>query len=241
MKFKQHYIDNLLFSSQSLQKSTVLPLFLEKPWAELGIRGDFVAEDRRIRKTKEALKNSLFSLLEEKPIGKITVKEVVDKADINRSTFYHYFYDVRDMLEKLENEVYHQFECLIEEAYQNRNTISASAFATENQVDKAGFYINFLEEICQIVSKNQVFFRSILGDNGDPSCRHKLLKLIEKHSQALFEEFYRNNKEKGPFRFSFVAGGVIGVIKFWVDGKCVESPEFISSTIHEMIYPLLSF
>ena len=62
--------------------------------------------DRRIRKSKESLKNSLIGLMKEKPVNNITVKELVSVADLNRSTFYNYYCDIPDMLEKLETELY---------------------------------------------------------------------------------------------------------------------------------------
>lgn len=48
--------------------------------------------DRRVRKTKSQLRKGLARLMQEKSIGEITVKELVEEVDINRSTFYlHYF------------------------------------------------------------------------------------------------------------------------------------------------------
>ena len=47
--------------------------------------------DRRVRKTKSQLKTGLAQLMREKSIREITVKELVDAVDINRSTFFlHY-------------------------------------------------------------------------------------------------------------------------------------------------------
>lgn len=63
-------------------------------------------EDRRIRKTKKALRQSLFKLLEEKPISQITVTELASAADVNRSTFYIYYDDVYDMMDKIQEEIY---------------------------------------------------------------------------------------------------------------------------------------
>ena len=45
------------------------------------------ASDRRIRYTKQAIKDSLFALMQETPVEKITVKELCAAADINRATF----------------------------------------------------------------------------------------------------------------------------------------------------------
>lgn len=63
-------------------------------------------EDRRVRKTKKALRQSLFKLLETKPINQITVTELAASADINRSTFYIYYSDVNDMMDKMQEEIY---------------------------------------------------------------------------------------------------------------------------------------
>ena len=51
-------------------------------------------EDRRVRRTKNNLRNSLFALLEEKSINQITVTELTTLADVNRSTFYLYYNDI---------------------------------------------------------------------------------------------------------------------------------------------------
>ena len=63
-----------------------------------------IHEDRRIKKTKKALRKSLFKLLEEKNISQITVTELALAADINRSTFYIYYDDVYDMIHVVEFE-----------------------------------------------------------------------------------------------------------------------------------------
>lgn len=52
--------------------------------------------DRRILKTRAAIKEAFFSILEYKPVEKITVRELCDKADINRSSFYDHYIDYPD-------------------------------------------------------------------------------------------------------------------------------------------------
>ena len=49
--------------------------------------------------TKKMLADMLISLLQTKPISKITVSEIVNLCDINRKTFYYHFQDVYDLLE----------------------------------------------------------------------------------------------------------------------------------------------
>ena len=68
------------------------------------------AEDRRVKRTKRVLRECLFSLLEEKSIDDITVKELTEAADVNRSTFYFYYNDINDMMMQIQNEIFEVFE-----------------------------------------------------------------------------------------------------------------------------------
>lgn len=60
--------------------------------------------DARVRYTKMVIKQCFFRLIRQKSISKITVKEICEFAQINRSTFYKYYADPYDLLEKLEEE-----------------------------------------------------------------------------------------------------------------------------------------
>lgn len=51
------------------------------------------AEDRRIQKTIDLLRKALLSLIAEKPYDAIVVKEILDRANVGRSTFYTHFRD----------------------------------------------------------------------------------------------------------------------------------------------------
>ena len=58
--------------------------------------------DARVRYTKMVIKNSFVELLAKKPLTKVTVKEICELSEINRATFYKYYCDPYDLLEKLE-------------------------------------------------------------------------------------------------------------------------------------------
>ena len=58
-------------------------------------------DDRRTQYSKRVIKESLFQLMQEKPINKITVKELCERADVNRSTFYAYYTDIYDLDRKI--------------------------------------------------------------------------------------------------------------------------------------------
>lgn len=65
--------------------------------------------DRRVRKTEALLLKGLMQLMETKDIRDISVKELSDLVDINRSTFYLHYSDIYDMLAQIENELFIEF------------------------------------------------------------------------------------------------------------------------------------
>lgn len=75
--------------------------------------------DARVRYTVHMIQNVFLELLKEKPVAKITVKEICEHAEINRSTFYKHYQDVYDLMEKLENEAVEAFEKLLDSYVQN--------------------------------------------------------------------------------------------------------------------------
>ena len=62
-------------------------------------------QDVRVQKTKKSIQEALFALLSEKPINKITIKELADKANINRKTFYAHYTGIEDIVNELEDEL----------------------------------------------------------------------------------------------------------------------------------------
>ena len=61
--------------------------------------------DIRIEKTKTAIHNTFLELRSKKPLEKITIKELCEKAQINKSTFYSHYRDIYDLSDQLETDV----------------------------------------------------------------------------------------------------------------------------------------
>ena len=65
-------------------------------------------EDRRIRKSKSALKRALFEQIMKKRFSKITVSEICESADVNRSTFYSNYEDMQALLSDIHNDFFEE-------------------------------------------------------------------------------------------------------------------------------------
>lgn len=61
--------------------------------------------DYRIEKTKKSIYNAFIELRSKKPLEKLTVKELCEAAQINKSTFYTHYKDVYDLSDQIESEI----------------------------------------------------------------------------------------------------------------------------------------
>lgn len=61
--------------------------------------------DRRVIKTKNAIRGAFAQLVSEKELGSITIKELAAAADINRKTFYNYYSDIGGIIDEIEDEL----------------------------------------------------------------------------------------------------------------------------------------
>ena len=104
--------------------------------------------DRRILKTKRALRESLLYLLKEQPIQKISVSRLCEKSDINRSTFYTYYSSPMNLLESIEDEILNTLE---EDMIQ---------FEKENSISQ------LMNSIIFYISEHKQLVRLLFSDHG---------------------------------------------------------------------------
>jgi len=170
--------------------------------------------DRRVKYTKMVLRDALTDLLIDKPITKITVKEICELADINRSTFYSHYDDQFDLLESLKSELYDNIRAHII----NRD------FYDENE-DLYGLTLN----IMKYIERNKKICYLLFGENGDLIFQKKILNIMKPPFFKGLEE--KLGKSKTEYLYAYVISGSIGIIQNWLKHDLKETPEEISSLI----------
>lgn len=157
--------------------------------------------DRRVKRTKKALKDALFELLETKNINQITVTELTSLADVNRATFYFYYNDLHDMLRQIQNEAYLTFEQILGEA-----TVTFSS------VEGFAEYANKVLQVCK---ENESLCRFIINHDGDNRLYQQLHYLMLKNIPDTRAVFSDDN----PARYStnFVLTAITGVLIDWMN------------------------
>ena len=71
-------------------------------------------EDRRARRTRRLLKESLLELMEQKHFSEISVRDVTDNADMNRTTFYLHYTDTTQLLQSMEEDLLAEAQVLVD-------------------------------------------------------------------------------------------------------------------------------
>jgi len=176
-------------------------------------------EDRRVRKTKKALRESLAELLLEKSIQHITVREVTDKANVHRSTFYTNFKDIYDLYDQTENFVMQEVSRIL---------------SAEHNLDAKTFFGILL----QYVFDNKQVCRLILTGNINGIFLSRISVLLK---DLCVECWKRERKltctEKELDYYSqFFFSGSMGVIGEWVTSDFEYSKEEVMLLLADIDY-----
>ena len=113
--------------------------------------------------TRRNLCQAFWELYGEKPIEKITVREITDRAGYNRATFYLYFHDVYDLLAQIEEGVLADVRSLIEGGLMREETLDLS---------------HYMGQIALLAARYDNYLPQLMGPHGDPSFARRLKDLI---------------------------------------------------------------
>lgn len=176
------------------------------------------APDRRVARTKRAIRDALTELMEEKGFDGVTVKDLTERADINRGTFYIHYKDKYDLLEQSANE-------LIEEI----SNMAAASFLTvaksyKNSPDK-WILLPFVEKLFDIMQDNADFMRVVLGSKGDPSFQKKLKEVIRLRALPILNIVGGELLVPVDYLTAYVSSAHLGVIQSWLDSGLQTPPK----------------
>lgn len=159
------------------------------------------ADNRRVKMTKRLIKDAYIELLDDHDFGKVSVTEICKNADINRSTFYSYYRDTDCLHREIENDVISRLPIVSDIQGQERSR---------------GKIIDMLERLFSYIRDNQRLFRVITEGPQSESFKNRIVEKVLGDCGGSAE------KENAPISkggYIFCIGGVIGLLKAWLDGK----------------------
>ena len=174
--------------------------------------------DRRTRRTRKALLNSLLVLLQEKPLSSITVTELTAMADVNRATFYTHYQDIFDMFDHLKND-------LCETCRQMVNS--------RGDEIAQGEYGGLVYDIYAFLSQNEGLFSILFSEGSNSAFYTALIEVVREAAMCnvgVEESICKGVVSKGVpaakakrasqticnYQFDYIAGGVVSILRNWM-------------------------
>lgn len=164
--------------------------------------------------TKANLRNAFWTLYEQKPIEKISIKEITDLAGYNRGTFYLYYKDVYDMFAQIEDDLLHSIQEILED-------ISANGILD---------FSRQMSSIIQLSRTYSPYVSLLISDRGDPKFAAQLKELIRPLLNAvLFSSSERKYTEYEKMYLSeFYLSGIIGAVGKWLENPQISIEELLN-------------
>ncbi|MCB2178344.1 TetR/AcrR family transcriptional regulator [bacterium] len=198
--------------------------------------------DRRILRTRQALRDALFALIQEKEYDDITVEEITDRANLGRATFYLHYKDKEDLLlEEFSNLVYKRAQVLSEIPFSDwmplvENTAAMQAAFEERK------HLGPIRMIFEHIHENGAFYGLLL----DNSKSGRILERIRKISVGGVERFMENLLEHGNIEVSknvpveliaaYFTGSILSTINWWMEDGMQRTPEEMADIFQTIFF-----
>ena len=186
--------------------------------------------DRRQIKTRKAIFTAFENLLVKESYDRITVQQIIDEADIGRTTFYAHFATKDDLLRELCSELFeHVFS--IHPAKETNHDYSLSEGNAEHIVAHMLYHLKengqciaklLSGESCYVFTR---YFREYMND----LALNTLMGSMDHGELKVPEEFLRNH----------ISGSFVNMVQWWLSNVLKETPEELSSWFLSVIEPIL--
>ena len=161
----------------------------------------------------------MLAILKNKPVYKITVTEICNLANINRSTFYAYYYDPYDLFNAMQNDFIELLQNAVSQSIGSKNII-----------------YDFLMTIANNMEASKIFF----GPNGDrtfiskidPFARDKVLYFFKARANLI-------SQAQMDYYYTFIKGGIALIIDEWIENGLQEPPHTVANNILDILHKLV--
>lgn len=179
------------------------------------------ATDRRVIKTKRAIKNALMHLLNDRDINDITISDIAAQADINRKTFYNYYSGVHEVIDEMEDEIISH----VDEALTDIDFIDN----LENP------YLIF-EKLTSVINTDMDTFGYLLGMNTNVGLLSKMVDLLKAKVKSVILPVVELDELRLNLMLEFMISGMVAVYKRWFNSDRRASIDEISRQMNILAF-----
>ena len=178
-----------------------------------------VKNNRLIRETDEKIIRAVYQMMtqEHRPIAKITVREICERTDIHRSTFYAHYRDVYALVEKVEG---------------NMSRLMTETFF--RKLDEGASARDCFIEVFAFIREYREFYQYYLSE----SKKYGVLQLTWDTIRARYtaaaspEHFGARSQKEMEYHGAFFLVGMTAVVQMWLQSGCCEEPAELYDLIH---------
>jgi AcrR family transcriptional regulator len=177
--------------------------------------------DRRSQRTRQLISDAFVELLLEKGYDAMSIRDVIERANVGRSTFYSHFKDKEELFAS-------QLDRLLE-------TLSRHL---PLHVEQNPYFPSL--GLFQHIREQQKLFRALAWTSGmDVSTRHLQKSMTEKIEKKLRADG-KTYQIPIPVMANFLAGSFLTLVKWWLDNKMIYSPEEMDAMYRSLALPGIS-
>jgi len=183
--------------------------------------------DRRIERTQQLLRRALFSLIQEKGFEVLSVQDIIDRANVGRATFYTHFDNKQDLLVSGFDDLRDSLKQRQREALSRGTSVDERVFA-------------FSQEMFAHANEHREIFQAMVGKEIGAVIQRLLHKLlVDLVRDDVKASAPRNDGTSVPTEalVQFIAGGLFGLLMWWLDGKMRLSEEDVNATFRRLAIP----
>lgn len=159
-------------------------------------------EDRRARRTRRLLKESLLEMMKQKRFSEISVRDVTDSADMNRTTFYLHYTDTTQLLQSMEEDLLTEAQMLV------------NAHIQETVAD--GSLRPVFEPILDFVVEHREVCTILFENNEVSQFAEHLQQLIHRNGTEVIRAWFQlMDDQQLSYLLRFITYGLIGLIREW--------------------------
>ena len=152
--------------------------------------------------TRANLRQAFWELYGTKPIEKITIREITDRAGYNRATFYLYFRDVYDLLAQIEDEILGEVRHLVDHG-----------LLQEEKLDLT----HHMGRIVELTQRYETYMPKLIGGTyGDPAFAEQLKNILAPLLDRFILPAGGLTEEQRHVLREFYLSGLLAAIATWV-------------------------
>lgn len=188
---------------------------------------------QKIATTERKIKAAFIYLVNEKGLSHITVKDITEAANINRSTFYKHFIDKPHLVDHYEKQFFEHVNKMLK--------VKDTSQISEQSIEEMQLQLySKINKIIEYIYDELELAKALIGPNGDPYFEEKIKELLRNILNSDIELIKGNINVKNyipeDYAHEVVISELISVIKLWLTKTNPEPPQKISEIIIKTRY-----